>query len=108
MAKETFERTKPHVNVGTIGHIDHGKTALVKALTGFMVPLYSAWEFIDMHMCSVLALSLGLSWSVLVWLGLAWLFDGVGEYPSSAPLTILDGLCRDAQNKQQAKAREQR
>ncbi|MDR9447324.1 MAG: hypothetical protein RI519_06310, partial [Balneolaceae bacterium] len=26
MAKETFQRTKPHVNVGTIGHVDHGKT----------------------------------------------------------------------------------
>jgi len=32
MAKETFERTKPHVNVGTIGHIDHGKTTLTTAL----------------------------------------------------------------------------
>ncbi len=32
MAKETFERTKPHVNVGTIGHIDHGKTTLTAAL----------------------------------------------------------------------------
>ncbi|MEH6348256.1 MAG: GTP-binding protein, partial [Bermanella sp.] len=28
MAKETFDRTKPHVNVGTIGHVDHGKTTL--------------------------------------------------------------------------------
>jgi elongation factor Tu len=33
MAKETFERTKPHVNVGTIGHVDHGKTTLTAALT---------------------------------------------------------------------------
>ena len=32
MAKETFERTKPHVNVGTIGHVDHGKTSLTTAL----------------------------------------------------------------------------
>ena len=32
MAKETFERTKPHVNIGTIGHIDHGKTTLTGAL----------------------------------------------------------------------------
>src|SRR5438874_11332280 len=33
MAKKKFERTKPHVNVGTIGHIDHGKTTLTAALT---------------------------------------------------------------------------
>jgi len=33
MAKETFERTKPHINVGTIGHIDHGKTTLTAAIT---------------------------------------------------------------------------
>ena len=33
MAKEQFERTKPHVNVGTIGHVDHGKTTLTAALT---------------------------------------------------------------------------
>ena len=32
MAKEAFQRTKPHVNVGTIGHIDHGKTTLTTAL----------------------------------------------------------------------------
>src|SRR2546430_3880389 len=33
MAKAKFERTKPHVNVGTIGHVDHGKTTLTAALT---------------------------------------------------------------------------
>jgi elongation factor Tu len=33
MAKETFKRTKPHVNVGTIGHVDHGKTTLTAAIT---------------------------------------------------------------------------
>ena len=33
MAKDKFERTKPHVNVGTIGHVDHGKTTLTAALT---------------------------------------------------------------------------
>ena len=33
MAKEKFVRTKPHVNVGTIGHIDHGKTTLTAAIT---------------------------------------------------------------------------
>ena len=33
MAKDVFERTKPHVNVGTIGHVDHGKTTLTAAIT---------------------------------------------------------------------------
>ena len=33
MAKQKFERTKPHLNVGTIGHIDHGKTTLTAAIT---------------------------------------------------------------------------
>ena len=33
MAKETFVRSKPHVNIGTIGHVDHGKTTLTAAIT---------------------------------------------------------------------------
>ncbi|MGZ4388567.1 MAG: GTP-binding protein, partial [Gaiellaceae bacterium] len=33
MAKQKFERTKPHINIGTIGHIDHGKTTLTAAIT---------------------------------------------------------------------------
>ena len=33
MAKEKFERTKPHCNVGTVGHVDHGKTTLTAAIT---------------------------------------------------------------------------
>jgi len=36
MAKEKFERTKPHVNVGTIGHVDHGKTTLTSAMTNVL------------------------------------------------------------------------
>ena len=36
MAKETFERTKPHVNIGTIGHVDHGKTTLTAAITAVL------------------------------------------------------------------------
>jgi elongation factor Tu len=36
MAKETFERTKPHLNVGTIGHVDHGKTTLTAAITSVL------------------------------------------------------------------------
>ena len=36
MSKEKFERTKPHVNVGTIGHVDHGKTTLTAAITKCM------------------------------------------------------------------------
>ena len=33
MAREKFDRSKPHVNVGTIGHVDHGKTTLTAAIT---------------------------------------------------------------------------
>ncbi len=33
MAKQKFDRSKPHVNVGTIGHVDHGKTTLTAAIT---------------------------------------------------------------------------
>ena len=36
MAKEKFERTKPHVNIGTIGHVDHGKTTLTAAITAVL------------------------------------------------------------------------
>ena len=51
MAKEKFERTKPHVNVGTIGHVDHGKTTLTAALTKVMAGLhggeFKAYDQID-------------------------------------------------------------
>jgi elongation factor Tu len=33
MAREKFERSKPHINIGTIGHVDHGKTTLTAAIT---------------------------------------------------------------------------
>jgi elongation factor Tu len=51
MAKSKFERTKPHVNVGTIGHVDHGKTTLTAALTSVLSKLYGgeakAYDQID-------------------------------------------------------------
>ena len=36
MSKEKFDRSKPHVNIGTMGHIDHGKTTLTAAITKFL------------------------------------------------------------------------
>ncbi|NLW24027.1 MAG: elongation factor Tu, partial [Clostridia bacterium] len=36
MAKQKFERTKPHVNIGTIGHVDHGKTTTTAAITAVL------------------------------------------------------------------------
>ena len=46
MAKQKFERTKPHVNIGTIGHIDHGKTTLTAAITKYLAMCGGA-EFTD-------------------------------------------------------------
>jgi len=42
MAKEVFQRTKPHVNIGTIGHVDHGKTTLTAAITMMMSKLHGS------------------------------------------------------------------
>ncbi len=51
MAKQKFERNKPHVNIGTIGHIDHGKTSLTAAITKYLSlkgeATYRAFETID-------------------------------------------------------------
>ena len=46
MAKQKFERTKPHVNIGTIGHVDHGKTTLTAAITKYLA-LKGDAEFMD-------------------------------------------------------------
>ena len=51
MAKSKFERTKPHVNVGTIGHVDHGKTTLTAAITSVLAQKFGgeakAYDQID-------------------------------------------------------------
>jgi len=51
MAKAKYERTKPHVNIGTIGHVDHGKTSLTAAITKVLAfsgkAQYSAYDMID-------------------------------------------------------------
>ena len=51
MSKEKFERSKPHVNVGTIGHVDHGKTTLTAAITRVMAAQFGgefkAYDQID-------------------------------------------------------------
>jgi elongation factor Tu len=47
MAKKTFERTKPHVNVGTMGHIDHGKTTLTAAITKVLSERGTGTSFTD-------------------------------------------------------------
>ncbi|MDG4544364.1 MAG: GTP-binding protein, partial [Rickettsiales bacterium] len=46
MSKEKFARTKPHCNIGTIGHVDHGKTSLTAAITKFFGE-YRAYDSID-------------------------------------------------------------
>ncbi|MBQ1351211.1 MAG: GTP-binding protein, partial [Oscillospiraceae bacterium] len=51
MAKQKFERTKPHVNIGTIGHVDHGKTTLTAAITKYLSyqgkAQFEAYDMID-------------------------------------------------------------
>ncbi|MEW5869309.1 MAG: GTP-binding protein, partial [Chloroflexota bacterium] len=51
MGKQKFERTKPHMNVGTMGHIDHGKTTLTAAITKYCnmqgLGEYRAFDSID-------------------------------------------------------------
>jgi elongation factor Tu len=51
MAKAHFERNKPHVNIGTIGHVDHGKTTLTAAITKALAlkgdAQYTAYDMID-------------------------------------------------------------
>ena len=51
MAKAKFERTKPHVNIGTIGHVDHGKTTTTAAITKYLSLLgkakYEAYDQIE-------------------------------------------------------------
>ena len=47
MAKAKFERSKPHVNIGTIGHVDHGKTTLTAAITKTLHERYGFGEAVD-------------------------------------------------------------
>jgi len=47
MAKEKFERSKPHVNIGTIGHVDHGKTTLTAAITLVMNKRFGTGEYVE-------------------------------------------------------------
>jgi elongation factor Tu len=49
MAKQKFERSKPHVNIGTIGHVDHGKTTLTAAITKVLSKAGGA-DFMDYSM----------------------------------------------------------
>ena len=52
MAKQKFERTKPHVNIVTIGHIDHGKTTLTAAITKYLA-LKGDAEFMDLSLIHI-------------------------------------------------------
>ena len=47
MAKQKFERTKPHINIGTIGHVDHGKTTLTAAITKTLYERYGLGQKVD-------------------------------------------------------------
>ncbi|HSN65718.1 MAG TPA: GTP-binding protein, partial [Fusibacter sp.] len=47
MAKQKFERNKPHCNIGTIGHVDHGKTTLTAAITKVLFEKYGLGAKVD-------------------------------------------------------------
>ena len=47
MSKQTFERVKPHINIGTIGHVDHGKTTTTAAITQALNKKYGTGEYVD-------------------------------------------------------------
>ena len=49
MAKEKFDRSKPHCNIGTIGHVDHGKTTLTAAITKFFGE-FKAYDQLMVHL----------------------------------------------------------
>ena len=68
MAKAKFERTKPHVNIGTIGHVDHGKTTLTAAITK-VLNLEGDAEFVDYANIDK-APEVPLRWTALSWLSL--------------------------------------
>src|SRR5579883_3069206 len=63
MAKKKFERTKPHVNVGTIGHIDHGKTTLTAAITKVLATLSQENKYVASTLV-IAAVSVVLPWSM--------------------------------------------
>jgi translation elongation factor EF-Tu-like GTPase len=70
MSKQKFERTKPHVNIGTMGHIDHGKTTLTAAITKVLADnnpnvTFTAFDQIDKapEERSEASRSLSLTWS---------------------------------------------
>jgi GTPase len=53
MAKEAFKRTKPHVNVGTIGHVDHGKTTLTAAISKVLADTYPSATNVQRDFASI-------------------------------------------------------
>ena len=53
MAKAKFERTKPHVNIGTIGHVDHGKTTLTAAISKVLADKYPSKTNVQRDFASI-------------------------------------------------------
>jgi len=78
MAKAAFERTKPHVNVGTIGHVDHGKTTLTAALTRVCSEVWGGAAVAFDGITLTAALTRVCS---EVWGGAAVAFDGIDNAP---------------------------
>ena len=64
MGKEKFERNKPHLNIGTIGHIDHGKTTLTAAITKVLHDVDPTHNSFSASTVVMAAVSVVLPWSM--------------------------------------------
>ena len=109
MSKEKFERTKPHVNVGTIGHVDHGKTTLTAAITKVLAKsggaTFLAYDQIDKAPEEFMGDVIGdLSARRGKILGIAPRPGGVQVIDGQVPLATMFGYSTDLRSRTQGRA----
>ncbi len=98
MAREKFERTKPHVNIGTIGHVDHGKTTLTAAITatlaldGFAMVYVTNSTNINVWFCTFKFFTCHLSNSFKFFLKLSFSFKLLARV-NKLSLKLISKMC---------------